>query len=249
MEMDILSSINLNPRIKKRDRFFYDKYEYSVEFYLPTAILLRGISNRTLLRENIPTMFHKRAKLNKTAPRIVDPDYWSEINIDSTTRVFDILSSYPDRLVSITSKMAVVYINDLSVVNDLLKMYEEFPHINRRLIRDPLVITKCVIDRPKGTIKRKSTDYKYRIKMRHKLCTGSVIAGLRSFIETYEGQIEVSPSLKVYLSKAPSRYKFVSGHHLEAHHYINVNDEKLEIMLSMLAPGVIGEILEIIPYK
>lgn len=252
LEKNTSFSINLNQKTKNRDRLFYDKYEYSVEFYLPTAIILRGINKGRFTRAYIPKLFTFRANLYNSIStktyKFLDPDYENPLNIQITEQAFDILSTQQDSLIHTRSKFITVYTNDLSIIDEVRELYERHEHLNLWLIDRPLTLTQCIVDRPRQTIKRRKADHKYRIMFRHKLCSDSMLTGIKTFVETYKDNIAVSSSLHQFLTKT-GRTKWYNSAALESHYYVDVNDEKLKVMLDMLAPGATGEVLEIIPYK
>jgi len=258
MTQDTSSSISLNLKTKSRDRPFHDQYLYSVEFYVATAHLLRGMRQGSYRRSDIPEKYEKHKdslKKSLRPPLGTVGGNWvqSKINayddekcLESLLAAYDLISSIRDIKIVVSHQWVTIYSNTLSFVPKVQKYVSEHLHTARHAPSrvDEVIVTTAEIDRPRDSIRRKRSDYLHRIKLRHIQPKEFQFHGIKSFVETYLQHIRVSESLIQTLQRPHRTY--IS---FESHYFIDINDRKLATLLEIAAPGTVDKVLQIIVDK
>lgn len=251
-----LSLTNLNPKIKNRDRLFFDRYEYAVEIPVRHGAFLRGMLSEKF---NPDDLFRRLFKYHKNSLRFGEFYNNTQLSAENqerlvqhiTRRVVDLRKVYDflkelhtqqDFRLSVFYNGIRIHTNDpaciMQAAPDLMSKADSAYNYNINL-------TRVVIDRPRNTIKLKKSDWKFRLKFRHVVCSESAYLGLNEFIKTYKEHCGISISLEKFLAKR----KWSPLTTTESHYFIDVADEKLATIFEIMAPGILDRVLTIISDK
>jgi hypothetical protein len=172
--------------------------------------------------------------------------YADERTLTSLRAAYDLIDTMENVGLVVRNQWITIYCNSLEHLSPIQKFLTEFQDTARHTTTNAntIVVTEAIIDRPRNTIRRASSIWSYRIKMRHISASPAQHAGIRQFLNTYENDLQPSASLKEWARK---EHKHFTG--LESHYFIDCNDRKLTAMLELCAPGVIDKVFEIIVDK
>jgi len=216
---------NLNLKTKKRDRLFYNKYEYSYYFKLKDAETMRGISAGSVTLKVIDNRLSNRYNSHrqfKSSPDVYVRRY------NELIEGFNLLNTLTDCKIAVEYNTVIVYSNSLAHYETLVKIDKN------------IVLTQVIVDAPAGYIRRVKSQHKYRLQFRHVNCSMDTIGRIRQFIKQYN----VSPC-RALVNWLDRRWFETT----EASFFIDFDDDKLELMFDLMIPGIKAKTYTIISDK
>jgi hypothetical protein len=232
---------NLPFKLTTKDRLFYDRFEYSIGFYLPEASCLRDLDH-----DHIDINIERRRAWQEVAQQRIITSSKSFGNIIMSRRTRDItdemvinLHALADLLLSATvdSKLVVsvdqgwVYSSDLK----LIRAVDQLDCLIRKSYN------RAVITRPKDTIQLKNPRHKFRSYFCSIKITEQQKNQLTSFLAAQNDWTRVSPAL--------TRWLLTPFHRTQDYFFVDYDTQTWATMLALVHPGLIRKTLEIIPYK
>ncbi len=232
---------NLQFKTVKKDRLYYDRFEYCLGFFLDEVSCLRTldhdqidlvIANRKHWRE-----IARQRWINGRQKHGIRPgrQYHREI----TEKTVEDLHGLADALLNTTCEFKLVvgagqgyvYTNDLTLIDQL----DHRPELTNK------TYTRAEICRPKNTIQLKNPRHSYRSYMQMTKLTGQQKQQLINFFHNQQDQVRLSPALKSWIALSFNRTQ----------DYFFVDHDSLTwlTMLSLVQPGIVRKTMNIIPAK
>jgi hypothetical protein len=225
----------------KKDRLYYDRFEYCLGFHLDEASCLRVldhdhidqvIANRKQWREIAQQRWlngrqkhsiglSRQYRQEITEKTVADLHRLANVLIDATSEF---------KLV-VSVSQGYVYTNDLALI-DLLNHRPELAN---------KTYTQAKISRPKNTIQLKCPRHVYRSYMQMTKLTAQQKQQLINFFHNQQDQVRLSPALKSWITQSFNRTQ----------DYFFVDHDSLGwlTMLSLVQPGIVRKTMHIIPAK
>jgi hypothetical protein len=224
----------------KKDRWFYDQFEYCLGFRLDEVSCLRVLDHA-----HIDDMIDRRKEWREIAQQrwvngrqkhgIIMSRRWKEIT--ETTK--DNLHLLADQLLTATTdfKLVVsmnqgyVYTNDLNLIQRL----DSMPVLSYK------TYTQANIHRPKNTIQLRNPKYSFRSYFKVYKLSRQQKDQLNDFLINQQLQIRTSPSLNKWFNSSLLR--------TQDYFFIDHASESWVTMLSLVQPGIIRKTMQIVPTK
>lgn len=224
----------------KKDRLFYDRFEYCIGFHLDEVSCLRVLDH-----EIIDDFIERRRQwseiaqqrwvnhrqqygtiLGKTLRRI------TEKTQEDLHALADVLLATPFKFKLVVSVyQGYVYTNDLELIDRL----DAMPQLNYK------TYTQAEIHRPKNTIKLKNSLYPFRSYFRNIKLTSQQKDNLMDFLYAQRDHVRVSPALQRWIDQPFNR--------TQDYFFVDHTSESWLTMLSLVQPGIIRKTMHIIPAK
>lgn len=232
-----LTSLKFNP--VRKDRLYYDRFEYSMGFYLEEVSCLRDldhdkieymIQRRRVWRE----MARQRWKGQKAAT-ILGMAYGREITdevIENLHALAEMLITAPEDFKLVVSiNQAHVYTNDLILINRL----------DRMSILQYKTFAQAQVTRPRNTVALKRPQHQFRSYFRLLNLTAQQKDHLSAFLENHKASVRVSPALQEWAAMPFNR--------IQDYFFVDHDSETWLTMLNLVVPGSIRKTVNIVPAK
>lgn len=224
----------------KKDRLFYDRFEYSMGFHLEEASCLRvldhaGIDDLIQRRRQWREIAQQRWNNGQQHHKIILSRHSREIT-DQTVKnlhtVADVLltTSIEFKLV-VSVNQAYVYTNDLTLI-------DQFDSIPELLFK---TYTQARVSRPKNTVQLKNSPYKFRTYLKPLHLTAIEKDQLETFLINQQQNVRLSPALQNWIDLPFTR--------TQEYFFVDHESEKWLTMLSLVRPGIIRKTMHIIQTK
>lgn len=223
----------------KKDRLFFDRFEFSLGFYLDEASCLRVLDHA-----HINDMIERRKQWREIAaqrwansknPGMILGRDWKEITETTVTNLHDLaelLLTAPKAFKLVVSvNQGHVYTNDLILINRL----DRLPQLKHK------TYGRAVIDRPKNTIQLKRPKHKFRSYFRLINLTVQQKDQLAGFLENQQTHVRLSPALREWTAMPFTR--------VQDYFFIDHETETWLTMLNLVVPGITRKTMHIIPAK
>lgn len=224
----------------RKDRLFYDQYEYCVNFYLEEVNCLRVLDHA-----HIDEMIRRRKEWREIAQQrwnngrqkggLIITRRWKEIT-DKTQAdlhaLADVLlkSQVKFKLV-VSLHQGHVYTNDTELIDQL----DDLPELSYKSY------TQARVVRPKNTIQLKQPKHKYRTYFTMCKLNSQQRYNLEEFLITQSAHVRLSPAL--------ARWVDMSFNRTQDYFFVDHDAESWTTMLSLVQPGIIRKTMHIIPAK
>jgi hypothetical protein len=241
MTKDTLSLTNLQFKTVKKDRLYYDRFEYCLGFFLDEVSCLRVldhdhidlvIANRKQWREIAQQRWlNSRQKHGIGLSR----QYRREITEKTVENLHGLatalINTDSEFKLVVSASQGYVYTNELSLIDQL----------DCRAELTNKTYTRAEICRPKNTIQLKNPRHTYRSYMQMTKLTGQQKQQLINFFHNQQDQVRLSPALKSWITQSFNRTQ----------DYFFVDHDSLTwlTMLSLVQPGIVRKTMNIIPAK
>jgi hypothetical protein len=228
-------------KLIKKDRLYYDQFEYCLGFHLDEVSCLRvldhnhidqAIANRKQWRDVAQQRWlNSRQKHGIGLSR----QYRKEI----TEKTVADLHSLADTLIHTTSQFKlVVSVNQGYVYTNDLVLIERLDH---QIELTNKTYTQAKIDRPKNTIQLKNPRHNYRSYMQMTKLTPQQKQQLIDFLHNQQDQVRLSPALKSWITHSFNR--------TQDYFFVDHDSSSWTTMLSLVQPGIVRKTMHIIPAK
>jgi hypothetical protein len=241
MNKDTLSLTTPQFKTVKKDRLYYDRFEYCLGFCLDEVSCLRVldhdhidrvIANRKQWRE----IAQQRWLAGRQRHGIgLSRQYRREI----TEKTVEDLHGLATVLIDTDSEFKLVvsvvqgyvYTNDLSLISQL----DCRPELTNK------TYTRSEICRPKNTIQLKNPQHAHRSYLQTTKLTAQQKQQLIDFFHNQQDQVRLSPALKSWIAQAFNR--------TQDYFFIDHDSLAWLTMLSLVQPGIVRKTMHIIPAK
>jgi len=223
----------------KKDRLFYDRFEYCLGFYLEEASCLRTkdheqIDSVVKRRQQWLEMAQQRwiagSKVNALLrPRVRDITEKTITDLHTVADVFLKTSSVYKLVVSMNN--GYVYTNDL----DLIEQLSVMPELAFK------TYTRAQVARAKNTVQLQNPRHEFRSYFRNTKLTHEQKEHLMDFLRGQQGHVRLSPALNRWLDQ-PFNY-------VQDYFFVDHDSQTWLTMLSLVSPGLIRKTMHIIPAK
>lgn len=239
MNKDTSFLTNPDFRSIKKDRLFFDSFEYSLGFYLDEASCLRVLDHA-----HIDDMIERRKQWREIAaqrwaksknPGMILGRDWKEITETTVSNLHDLAellltAPKPFKLV-VSVNQGHVYTNDLVLLNRL----DRLPQLRYK------TYGRAVIDRPKNTVQLRKPKHRLRSYFKSVSLTGQQKDHLAIFLENQQAQVRMSPALLEWTAMPFTR--------VQDYFFVDHDSETWLTMLNLIVPGVTRKTMHIIPAK
>lgn len=224
----------------KKDRLFYDRFEYCMGFHLDEANCLRVLDH-----EHVDDMIARRQQWREIAQQ-----RWNQGNrqfgsilsrrhkeitaktIEDLHAVTEFLITAPEEFkLIVTINQAYVYTNDTIMINRLDRM----PCLNHKSY------ARALITRPKDTVVLKNPKYQYRSYFKTVNLTAQQKDHLESFLINQANHVRLSPALQKWIDHSFTR--------VQDYFFVDHDTQNWLTMLSLVQPGIIRKTMHIMSDK
>lgn len=239
--MDTLSSINLNlnPNIRittyKRNSPWFGRFFYNVNFTIPEAAALRGLSHPEIDKVIRLRREWGRGSTNYGGSwRHWNPGLITDKNVNDLHELCDFFQNDDaDRKITLSSDSVYVYTSDTALLARLMDLDV--------LKNVPMFVGQVEIVGAPGTIQLKKSDHTLRSYFRPMRTTLESGISIRKFLQAQQ-DIRLSPGLKNWVNRP-------SWSWIQDHYFIDHNNTATISMLALIAPRLVRRTLPIVADK
>jgi hypothetical protein len=231
---------NLKFKPVRKDRRFYDQFDYCIGFYLDEVNCLR-----TLEHAHIDDMIERRKQWREIAQQrwvngrqkhgIIMSRRWKDITEktaeDLHTLATVLLTATVDFKLVVSINQGYVYTNDLALIDQL----DHMPELIYK------TYTQARVVRPRNTIQLKNPQHQFRTYLTMCKLTAEQRHNLEEFLITQSDHVRISPALARWIDQPFNR--------TQDYFFVDHNAESWTTMLSLVAPGIIRKTMHIIAAK
>ena len=236
-----MTDSNLETKEEQRDRFYYDRYQWCIDFRFPMATYVRPagrdlesylavVKQRWNWRNASKFYNSTNRKVYNVAGswQIRDTEQHDQKNFDAAVRMAEFLWGRHDIKAVFYFGWIYIYSNNpISVLADI----KNIPTV------DGINLKKAVISRERNTLLRQDPVFQHRTYFREKHTTLEQKKALMDFL-LVQTDIKLGSSLIDWFSHDSQR--------LKSHYWFEHNDHGIKLMIEMITPGLIGRNLQIV---
>lgn len=240
MNKDTSFLTNLKFNSVKKDRLFYNRFEYSIGFHLNEASCLRVLDHA-----HIDDFIKRRRQWREIAQqRWVNGNQnhatiigrsWKEITEKTVADLHALarllLATSAEFKLVVSLNQGYVYSNDLKLLQDLYAM----PELSHK------TLTQAQITRPKNTVQLKNPRHQLRTFFKLSKISLEQKDHLEAFLKNQKEHVRLSPGLVQWLDLPFTR--------TQDYFFIDHDTETLLTLLSLVVPGIVRKTMHIIPGK
>ena len=224
----------------KKDRLFYDRFDYCLGFYLEEASCLRKldhahidnlIKRKKQWREMAQQRWIKGQRSHGTVMSRRSKEITDQTQTDLHSLANVLLTTACDFKLVVSVNQGYVYTNDL----DLIDLLDRMPELTWK------TYTQAQINRAKNTIQLKKPRHEYRTYLRMIKLTSQQKQELLKFLTNQQSHVRVSPSLQKWLGESFNRS--------QDYFFVDHDSQNWLTMLSLVCPGIIRKTMHIVPAK
>lgn len=224
----------------RKDRLFYDQFEYSIGFYLEEASCLRYLDHA-----QIDDLIERRKQWREIAQQrwvngrqkhgIILRQHWrpiTENTVSDLHAVAEQLLTTPYKFKLVVSvDQGYVYTNDLALI-DILGAMPELIHKS---------FTRAVVTRAKDTVQLKNPRHQFRSYFKSTKLTVEQKDHLMDFLYNQRNHVRVSAALQRWIDLPFNR--------TQDYFFVDHDTETWLTMLNLVQPGLIRKTMRIVPAK
>lgn len=241
MIKDILLPTTDQFGLVRKDRLFYDQFEYCIGFHLDEASCLRQLDH-----DYIDNVMARRKQWREIAQQrwvngrqkhgiITSRRYHKEITDKTVEDLHAVAQQLSDTTAAyklvVTLNQSYVYTNDLNLIDQLSAM----PELTY------LSYTRAVVSRPKNTIQLKDPQHAFRTYLKRLKLQSQQKDNLMDFLHNQQEHVRLSPALRHWFDLSFVR--------TQDYFFVDHNAESWLTMLSLVHPGIVRKTMHIIPAK
>jgi hypothetical protein len=228
-----------NPKFStvKKDRLFYDRFQYSIGFHLDEVNCLRQLDH-----VYIDDMLVRRKQWREIAQR-----RWSKnLQANFSWRHPEITEQTGENLHALAELLLTAPCDFKLVVSlNQAHVYTNDPILINRLDRLPILTfktyTQAEISRPKNTVKLKNPKHKFRTYLKFVRMTSIQKDNLMDFLYNQRLHVRISPALQRWIDQPFTQ--------TQDYFFIDHDTQSWLTMLSLIQPGIVRKTMHIIPAK
>jgi len=224
----------------RKDRLFYDQFEYCIGFYLEEASCLRYLDHVQIddlieRRKQWQEIAQQRWVNNRQKHGIILQRRWRPITEKTVSNLHaaaeQLLTAADKFKLVVTMDQGYVYTNDLALIDALDAM--------------PVLIhksfTQAMVTRTRNTVQLKNPQHRFRSYFRVTKLTLQQKDHLMDFLYNQRGHVRVSPALQRWIDQPFNR--------TQDYFFVDHTTESWLTMLNLIQPGIIRKTMHIIPAK
>lgn len=233
-----LTTLKFSP--VRKDRLFYNQYQYHLGFYLDEVNCLRVLSHA-----HIDDMIERRKQWREIAQQrwkngsrnfgTIMGRRWKEITEktkeDLHTLAEVLLRSSADYKLVVSINQGHVYTNDL----ELLNLLDQLPELAYKYY------TQADVVRPKDTVQLKKVLHQFRTYLASCKMTEQEKEALGDFLVAQQDLVRVSPALQRWIDQPFNR--------TQDYFFVDHDTANWTTMLNLIKPGLVRKTMHIIPAK
>ena len=237
---------NLDPKLRRGDRLYYDVYQYCLSFRLDNLSAMRGprgpveefqaeIRWRFENRRNNMLHYGQR-NLGGSWRTIQNPNFMNDSELQNLLDFAELLVPNLNlcKLV-VSGAYGYVYSNDLA----LLKRIAQAGYI------EPLKITEMAVTQPRDRVLLRRSQHSHRSYFRDRSLNDNEYENLRNFLTLRCEQMRLSPALKDWLNETQINHGWAVGQRFARHytmrHWFIDHDAGIPLLVELVVPRLIRE--------
>lgn len=223
----------------RKDRLFYDRFNYCMGFYLDEISCLRDLDHASIddtieRRRQWREIAQQRWINGSQAHGMILRRHWRDITEktvkDLHTVAEQLLNTTAEYKLVVTTDQGYVYTNDLTLIDCLSSM----PELTYK------TYTQALVTRPKNTVALRNPRHKFRTYFKLLKLTVEQKDHLMDFLHNQK-HIRISPAL--------DRWFDVPFNRSQDYFFVDHDSESWLTMLSLVHPGIVRKTIHIIPAK
>jgi len=224
----------------RKDRLFYNQFEYCIGFCLDEASCLRYLDHGQIdalieRRRQWQEITQQRWVNGQQKHGIILRRQWRPITEKTVADLHAVaeqllIASSKFKLV-VTVNQGYVYTNDLALI-DVLNAMPELTHKS---------LTQALVTRAKNTMQLKNPQHQFRSYFKLTKLTTIQKDQLMNFLHNQQSHVRLSPALQRWLTQSFNR--------TQDYFFVDHNTENWLTMLTLVQPGIIRKTMHIIPAK
>jgi hypothetical protein len=240
MSKDILFLTTLKFKPVRKDRPFYDRFDYCLAFHLDEISCLKILDHAHIddmieRRKQWREIAQQRWKNGGRSHATILGSRWREITAktadDLHVLATVLLSTSAEFKLVVSMNQGYVYSNDLNLLHQL----DQLPELNFK------TYTQSQIVRPKNTIQLRNPRHQYRTYLTMCKLTAQQRHNLEEFFISQSAHVRLSPALVRWIDLPFNR--------TQDYFFVDHDSESWATMLSLVQPGIIRKTMHIIPAK
>lgn len=220
----------------RKDRLFYDRFEYSLGFYLEEASCLRYMDHAQIddiieRRKRWQEISQQRWINGKQNHGMILRQRWRAItkktvaDLHAVADVF--INTDIDHKLVVSVDTGWVYTNDLALLDEL----DNMPQLIYKSY------SQAVITRPKNTIQLKNPGHALRSYLKATKLTEQQKDHLMDFLYSQRDHVRVSPALQRWIDQPFNR--------TQDYFFVDHDTQSWLTMLNLVCPGIIRKTMQI----
>jgi hypothetical protein len=231
---------NVQFNLVKKDRLFYNRFEYCLGFYLDEVSCLRqldhaSIDNAMENRRQWREIAQQRWVNGRQKHGVILRRSWKEITEKTVTDLHTVaeqlLTTQSEYKLVVSVNQGYVYTNDLDLIDQLSVM----PELAYK------TYTQAQVTRPKNTIQLQNSKYKFRTYFRNLKLPTEQKDQIMDFLHNQRDQIRIGPAL--------DRWFDLPFNRSQEYFFVDHDTESWLTMLSLVHPGIVRKTMHIISAK
>lgn len=230
-------------RTESRSSLFYNEWQWAVNWPQHEISVLRaGLDSYKVVQSLANRRYWEKNRFGQGI-RWDRDNYVSAITAEveaniETVRAWLEIQTEPYKMV-FNSGHITLYTNS----EDFL---DQAVNIARQVTPYRILVRQAVVDKPANTVvMKKDYGYGYRTYFRSREMSDQTRQTLQDWVNNMGDQVYACPSLQKFL-QGNSRYYWVKHHQYTWDHYfIDHNDAKLDVWMSMVCPGIVRKTMPI----
>jgi hypothetical protein len=224
----------------KKDRLFYDRFEYCIGFHLDEISCLRVLDHAYIdetiqRRKEWREIAQQRWVNGRQKHGIIMSRRWHDITEKTATDLHSLaqvlLKTTADFKLVVSVNQGYVYTNTVELIEQLDLM----PELVHKTFSQAQVI------RPKNTVQLKKSNHQYRTYLKLLKLTAQQKDSLSAFLINQSTHVRLSPALQQWLAQSFNR--------TQDYFFIDHDTETWLTMLSLVQPGLVRKTMHIITDK
>lgn len=231
---------NLKFKSVKKDRKFYDRFDYCLGFYLDEASCLRTLDHASIddtmeRRKQWREIAQQRWANGRQHHSVILGRRWDNITDqtvkDLHTVADQLLKTQAEYKLVVSVNQGYVYTNNLDLINQL----NNLPELTYK------TYTQAQVTRPKNTIQLKNAHHQFRSYFKILKFTEQQKDHLMDFLYNQRNHVRVSPALQRWIDQPFNRS--------QDYFFVDHDSESWLTMLNLVYPGLVRKTVCIIPAK
>ena len=229
-----MTNLNLKINTESRNKKYYDKYQYCLQFYFPELSALRGKTHSSVDHALDGRLWARQVNfggswlMRSDIPQITD-----ELRSDCHLLCAFFINVPNDFKLTISMDTGYFYTNHLQDITDLLN----FPQVMMEQLRE------AVVDIPKDTIVIKNSKYLLRTYFKSQHLSNNEQKNNLKKLLLNQSNIRLSPGLDEWFTK----YEF--SKYIAENYFVDYNDIGIITLIRLVCPVKIKHTLNIIRDK